>query len=293
MKVLYKRGSAQENDQYLGEAGEITIDLTNRTLRIHDGVRMGGIPIVAVNAMDKATVETLISSQLYLHTVSGDHDSRYYRIPEVDTLLSQKINSLTHNVDAQDVTLKIGNEQTYGWRDILGDIVIHDGGIFDVSSPPFNTFRNGIRAYEFRARYRAEFWCQFHIDHDYALGTNVYPHVHWAAAGNGSGVVRWGMEFTVAKGYAQASGSVFGPTSIVYAETHVPSGSQYKHFITEVNPANSIPASQLEPDSIVLVRFFRDGPNDSYGDSVYGFKADLHYQVARMATKNKSPNFFG
>ena len=41
-KVLLLRGNTIQNDRYLGLPGEPTIDLEAKTLRIHDGVTVGG-----------------------------------------------------------------------------------------------------------------------------------------------------------------------------------------------------------------------------------------------------------
>lgn len=43
--VQHRRGTTAQNDQYLGLEGEITIDSERYTLRIHDGVRLGGQPV--------------------------------------------------------------------------------------------------------------------------------------------------------------------------------------------------------------------------------------------------------
>lgn len=40
-----KRGTTAENNQYLGEAYEITLDTEKHTLRAHDGVTVGGYPL--------------------------------------------------------------------------------------------------------------------------------------------------------------------------------------------------------------------------------------------------------
>jgi hypothetical protein len=79
----------------------------------------------------------------------------------------------------------------------------------------------------------------------------------------------------------------------VYVETNITQPSQYMHFVTEVSEAQAIPATVLEPDTLVNIRFFRDGGNDTFPDNVYAFTADLHYQTARIATKNRAPDFFG
>lgn len=69
MLMLYRRGSAGQNDRFTGKLGEVTIDLTNRTLRIHDGVKAGGYYVRDVMTLSQATIETLIDAQISeLHT---------------------------------------------------------------------------------------------------------------------------------------------------------------------------------------------------------------------------------
>jgi len=38
----FRRGNEEENDVFTGESGELTIDTTNNTIRVHDGVSVGG-----------------------------------------------------------------------------------------------------------------------------------------------------------------------------------------------------------------------------------------------------------
>ena len=41
-QIRYRRGSAEEHATFTGANGEITVDTTNKTLRVHDGVTAGG-----------------------------------------------------------------------------------------------------------------------------------------------------------------------------------------------------------------------------------------------------------
>jgi hypothetical protein len=41
-QIQYRRGTAAQNDVFTGAQGEITVDTTNVTLRVHDGVTIGG-----------------------------------------------------------------------------------------------------------------------------------------------------------------------------------------------------------------------------------------------------------
>lgn len=44
-RLQLKRATAAKNDTYTGAEGEITVDLTNMRLRVHDGLTPGGFPI--------------------------------------------------------------------------------------------------------------------------------------------------------------------------------------------------------------------------------------------------------
>ena len=48
-QIQIRRGSAAENDAFTGAVGEITMDTTNNTLRVHDGTTAGGIKLAKQN----------------------------------------------------------------------------------------------------------------------------------------------------------------------------------------------------------------------------------------------------
>lgn len=174
-----------------------------------------------------------------------------------------------------------------GWRDNIVQLDVQYG---NPDAPTLNLFRNGIHAYTFFDGQVSEAFASFHVDHDYALGTALYPHIHWAVQGTEVGTVRWGIEYTVAKGHGQAA---FGPTTTVYVEQST-DGTAYKHMIAEVSDANAIPGTNIEPDTLILCRFFRDGAhaNDTLAADAFVFCVDLHYQADKATTPFKSPNFF-
>jgi hypothetical protein len=172
----------------------------------------------------------------------------------------------------------------YGWRDIIADITVRGAGS---NSPSWGTFRDGINAYQFSATVMNECWLTFHINHDYAPGTPVYLHVHWSSPGTSTGNVVWGFEYSIAKGHQQMA----FPTSTTVTVTQASPG-QYYHNVAEIS--TGIGSGQLEPDSLILVRVYRDASNgaDTNTDAVSVFCSDIHYQASRFATKNKAPNFY-
>jgi hypothetical protein len=54
IQVQYRRGSASQNDVFTGALGEITVDTTNKTIRVHDGTTAGGSNIATVEYVDNA-----------------------------------------------------------------------------------------------------------------------------------------------------------------------------------------------------------------------------------------------
>lgn len=175
-----------------------------------------------------------------------------------------------------------------GWRDNIVQLSVQVG---NPDAPLLNVFRDNIKAYNFADGQMTEAFASFHIDHDYKLGTALYPHIHWACNSTATGTVRWGVEYTYSKGHQQ---SFFPATTTVYVQ-QAADGTQYRHYIAEVSDGNAIPGANIEPDGIILCRFFRDGAHvsDTLADDVFVFCVDLHYQCSQYATPNKAPNFFG
>jgi len=60
IQLQLRRGTEAENNTFMGAAGEVTVDTTNDTLRLHDGETLGGISIdKSVNVVHKAGNETI------------------------------------------------------------------------------------------------------------------------------------------------------------------------------------------------------------------------------------------
>lgn len=202
------------------------------------------------------------------------------------TTFSEKGNSLTYSeMDGNFDHLDIKTQD--GWRD---NIVSINPRLGAPNSPELNLFKDGIYHYSFFAGQLTEAWANFHVDHDYKLGSPIYPHVHWSINTASLGTVRWGFEYQIAKGHQQMA---FTDSVIVYVEQES-LGIPYMHYVAEVSDQDVIPGTLIEPDTIISIRLFRDGANvnDTMNDDVFGITIDLHYQADRSTTKNKSPNFY-
>ncbi len=57
-QVQLRRGTATEHETFIGAVGELTVDTTNNTLRVHDGITPGGTPVARAADIPTSTTGT-------------------------------------------------------------------------------------------------------------------------------------------------------------------------------------------------------------------------------------------
>jgi hypothetical protein len=149
----------------------------------------------------------------------------------------------------------------------------------------------------------------FHMPHDYAIGTDIYIHVHWGHNGTAiSGTMVWTLEVTHASRLAAVP---FGVFSTPISTTINNSGTvnftnypRYCHAVEETQLSAGTPSgSQLDtddlaPDDIIKVHLEATtipsitGSPSGGVDKPYLFQVDIHYQANMVGTKNKDPDFY-
>ena len=189
-------------------------------------------------------------------------------------------------IDAQNTLLQTNGR--YVWRDEKASFVVKAVG--GKNNPTWGTLFSGFEGLIFPTAVMTQVWVDFHIDHDIALDTKVYPHVHWMPLTQESGTVRWCFQYVIAKGHGQSAFPTVSQTITV--DHSFNAGSMHMHMVTEVPEIAAIFSSEIEPDSVIKMRIYRNGGFDTYRGGVHAWQADLHYQVARVGTVNRSPNFF-
>lgn len=187
------------------------------------------------------------------------------------------------------------DDTDFGWHDLPAM------GFVDPNSanmPSWATYRGGISDFQFAEN--NEMLARFHIPHDYAMGTNMFIHVHWSHNSTlvTGGSVTFGWELTYAKGHDQD----FFPAPIFVSVAQNVSLNQYQHMVAETalsvsgGSANQLDTNILEVDGLVLSRFFLDS-NDitvsggAVPDPFVHF-IDIHYQSTGVPTKQKAPDFW-
>lgn len=196
---------------------------------------------------------------------------------------------------------------TFGWRDMLGEIVARGTG---ASNPTWSAFRGGIYGYQFQSATINEVWTNFHVPHDWIPGTDLYAHVHWSQnivdTGGPAGVpgsAKWYFELTYADGYGTPGGAgdpFFAPITVSVVQQA--STTQYAHMIAEVRCGTAggaggteLNTSTIAVDGLILCRLWRDktDPADTLDQGPFIHMCDIHYQTnGVLGTKDKNPPFY-
>ena len=196
------------------------------------------------------------------------------------------------------VGVKVDNDTpTFGWADMIGNLQVRNTG---ASKPAFITYRDTLSQFEFAAG--EEEWLDFHLPHDYAMGTDLHLHVHWS---HNSAIVTGGSltftyEISYSKGHNQ-DGEAF-PASVSTTFIGDASTTQYRHIITETQisapspDANQLNTNDLEPDGLILCRLEMTTNNITSSGAIpdpFIHFVDIHYQtIGVTGTKQKEPDFY-
>lgn len=198
---------------------------------------------------------------------------------------------------------------TFGWRDMLG--ALHARQAAGATVPTWSELRTGVYSWKWaNTGVEQSLFVEFHVPHDYAPGTDLFIHAHWAQdtvdTGGPAGVpgqVEWRFDVSYADGHGIPGGAA-DPFIAPKTATVQQQGSttQYGHMIAEVAITNAggdathLDKDTITVDGILIVRVYRDsswnGDTLNQVPFLAGF-VDIHYQSTGMGTKNRAPNFYG
>jgi hypothetical protein len=169
-----------------------------------------------------------------------------------------------------------------GWRDNFANLTAAATGAGTPTLQPFGPSGNSKQR---RFGINDSVYVVWHIDHDVAVGSTAYMHVHWTSDGVDTGLVAWQINFTGASGHNQAN----FPADTTLTMEQAGQGSAWRHMILEDTVGFTIP----EVDSLIIAEVKRVAPSTgSNADNIFGLFVDIHYQVDKYATINRAPNFY-
>lgn len=178
----------------------------------------------------------------------------------------------------------------WGWHDLLSTIRL-DGGVGD---PTYVTYQGNIHQAQFDVDNHVDI--EFHMPHDYAMGTDLYIHAHWSHnnANVTGGSITGTFEATYAKGHNQMS----FVTPIVVTVVQDASLIRYQHMIAEGQlsaPGGAgglLKTEDIEVDGLILAQIKLTGNTMDGGAKPFLHAVDIHYQSTGLPTKQKAPDFW-
>ena len=173
-----------------------------------------------------------------------------------------------------------------GWKDNIQ--LFYGAKGKGTSEPVWKDTGNGIFGMHFSVD--DELFVFFHVDHDYKVGTNGYPHVHWFSDASmlaGDSVV-WRLYYVIAKGHQQGGSLLTTPQIIDLTYTATGNELIGEHMVTECTDLQSF--DLIEPDAIIMmgVKLL----SEDIPGNVFGLMCDLHYLSDREVTPSKTPDFY-
>ena len=173
-----------------------------------------------------------------------------------------------------------------GWKDLLGTFrnpttAANAPTWSAINGGPFYAWKFGLNDYQ---------TYYFHMQHDWAYGTDVFLHAHWLPSATNTQPVKWQFTYSFAKGFGQEA---FDTTGTTISVQEAGPGTAFTHMTTEIAEVDAVPGSSLEVDGIlmVIIKRITNGGTDNT-DDIFLLTSDAHYQVDTIATVSRAPPFY-
>jgi len=207
-------------------------------------------------------------------------------------LSAQEVQINTNMVIEPDGTLRLDNSATV-WNDLM---VFPDATTKGGSNPPEwgTTFMKnaggtsrGVYLWMFAPNQEEELHFTIQIPHNYKVGTDLHPHVHWTTVTGtpGSSNVVWGLEYTLISVAGTFPNTVIIKTTGLIAACNPPSGTG-QHLISEFPPVSG---TGLGISSILVCRLFRATGDtaDTFPNDVGLLGFDIHYEQDTQGSREE------
>lgn len=156
------------------------------------------------------------------------------------------------------------------------------------NAPTLRVFRDGLELPAFTGvgPLTEEAFFTIHLKHGLRPGSSPTFHVHWAhIIGVPAGDVKWNVEFSVARGYEVGT----FPASITLSTVQT-AAAQFVHHITNDDDMVVVNSVEIEPDSVLICRVFRDPADveDTFANDAYLVQVDMHYERTFIGTLERN-----
>jgi len=100
IQVKFRRGTTTQHNSFTGADGEITVDSTIKTLRVHDGATVGGIRLARYSEIGTATQYLQVANASALYTTKAYAAANSYvksTLANTNSYIATKLNTTTFN----------------------------------------------------------------------------------------------------------------------------------------------------------------------------------------------------
>lgn len=153
------------------------------------------------------------------------------------------------------------------------------------STPELEAWNGGLNAWAYYPDQLMESYATFDLPYDWATGTGVRFGIKWAVGNTtATGNVRFGREFSVG-----TPGSTFNAATVGGGTTMAVDGTPYKCY--QLYSPSEYPGTNLQPNSTIVNRFFRDGENvlDTFDEKIYILSLMFFYQRNKFGLPSYQP----
>lgn len=180
-----------------------------------------------------------------------------------------------------------------GWDDLVAPMDIQTGA---PDAPTLTLWMDSMYLPEFSHTADLSVLGKFHVNHRYKVGTMLYPHFHFSVNDDAaSGDVVLGFRYKYARRADSTGQTAFTTAVELKLVFNVPLNSAGEHFVAEVPEGFGIPATDIEPDVMILMETFRRAASDADDTlvaSIWGITHDLHFETNHYATPLRAPPFY-
>lgn len=183
-------------------------------------------------------------------------------------------------------TIAEAKELGYGWKDLLSDATSRTTGPTAPSYVALRTNGSGDSVFGYQLSTTSQILSgQSHMPHDWAVGTKLYMHVHWAADAVSASETTFRFAWSYARGYGVEAFS--DPAGIDMTQAHC--NIQYGHNIVELSDAQALLPDNCETDGLLLWSLRAKTIPAAYNP--YVFMIDMHYQTDGRDTNERNRTF--
>lgn len=189
------------------------------------------------------------------------------------------------STNVKDAIVEASNPEP-GWNATAGNFVVNGTG----STRPQWTEIGSTGMYAYNVSVDKFAWGSFSLPHDYKPNGALYMVIDYTVDGTDTRPVKWRVDYSIIKSHNQAS-PLF-PAQTMYLESS-PTGTALVGLSAEsiLNNTNAEPCASIQM-KITRVTNGLTGNNDN-NDNVFGLALHLQYETDRLATPNRTPNFYG